>query len=143
MMERVDKGFLEEMTGYCLKNAYHKLIDQAEADLKEYELKVPEFSILAVVQLNPGITQTILIDNLYVTRSTASDLVEKLVKRKLIIRKAINRKSHGLELSDMGYELFQKAHKKAEKSEQTLNQNFNDKEIKELKHLLLKLADSI
>lgn len=142
-MNEVDKGFLKGMTGYCLKNAYHKLIDHAEAGLEEYDLKVPEFSILAVVQLNPGITQSKLIDNLYVTRSTASELVEKLVNRKLIIRKAINRKSHGLELTKRGDKLFEEAHKKAERSEQKLNQNFTGKEIKELNSLLLKLADCL
>lgn len=142
-MSEVNKGYLEGMTGYCLKNAYHKFIDYAEEGLKEFNLKVPEFSILAVVELNPGITQSELIENLYVTRSTASDLVEKLVKRKLIVRNAINRKSHGLELSHAGKILFGKAYKKAESSEQKINQNFNNKEINDLKRLLLKLADSI
>jgi len=142
-MNDVDKGFLEGMTGYCLKNAYHSFLDHVEADLAEFKLKVPEFSILAVVQINPGITQTKLIDNLYVTRSTASELIEKLVQRKLLQRKAINRKSHGLLISDKGEELFERAFKRAKEKELELNRNFTDKEVKQLKSLLLKLVENL
>lgn len=95
-MKKVTKGFLEDMTSYCVKHAYHIMINLAEEKLAELDLKVPDFSILAMVHLNPGITQSKLIENLYVTRSTASELVEKLVSRDLIYRKPINRKASGL-----------------------------------------------
>lgn len=142
-MKKVTKGFLEDMTSYCVKHAYHIMINLAEKKLAELDLKVPDFSIMAMVHLNPGITQSQLIDNLYVTRSTASDLVEKLVSRNLILRKPINRKASGLMLSDSGEALFATALANAKQNQQQLSNHLSDTEIKELNRLLLKLADAI
>ncbi len=142
-MSEVTKGFLEDMTSYCIKHAYHAMIDLAEKKLAELDLKVPQFSILAMVHLNPGITQSQLTDNLYVTRSTASDLIEKLVNRKLILRKPINRKASALVLSKEGEALFAKALGNAEKNQADLSEHLTKSEIKELNRLLLKLADAL
>ena len=141
-MVDVDKGFLEDMTSYCLKHAYHKMMIHAEEQLSQFDLKVPQFSILAVVHLNPGITQSKLIDNLYVTRSTASELIEKLVNRNLVVREPINRKSSGLVLSAEGEKLFDDALKNAKESELGLEKTLSKEEIDQLNSLLLKLANS-
>ena len=142
-MKKVTKGFLEDMTSYCVKHAYHIMINLAEEKLAELDLKVPDFSILAMVHLNPGITQSKLIENLYVTRSTASELVEKLVSRDLIYRKPINRKASGLLLSEKGEALFAVALKNANQNQQQLLNHFSESEIHELNRLLLKLANAL
>lgn len=140
-MSKVKKGLLEDMTSYCVKHAYHKMLDRAEVQLHSLDLKVPQFSILAVVEQNPGITQSNLIENLYITRSTASDLIEKLVSRELIHRQPIDRKSSGLVLSAKGEEVFAEALIKAKTDEAELSDYFTQKEIKQLNSLLLKLAN--
>lgn len=139
-MREVRKGFLEDMVSYCLKSAYHKTMEGAEVQLSALNLKVPQFSIMAVVHLNPGITQSKLIDNIYVTRSTGSEMIEKLVHRNLMLRKPIDRKSNGLLLSEEGEILFTKALKVAQLNEKKLADRFSVDEIAQLNKLLLKLA---
>jgi len=139
-MGDVKTGFLDDMVSYCLKSAYHKIMEDAEVKLETLGLKVPQFSIMAIVHLNPGITQTKLIDNIYITRSTGSEMIEKLVRRSLIVRKPIDRKSNGLFLSEEGEVLFSNALKMAQLNEKKLTDRFSVDEIKQMNKLLLKLA---
>lgn len=136
----IRKEFLENMVSYCLKTAYHKMMIDAEDQLADFNLTVPQFSILAVVSLNPGITLATLVENLYVTRSTGSEMVEKMVSRKMIVRQPINRKSNGLVLTEEGEKLFSKAHDRVMIKEREFTSQLSDGEVSMLNNLLLKLA---
>lgn len=136
----IKKEFLENMVSYCLKTAYHKMMVDAENQLGVLNLTVPQFSILAMISINPGITQSTLVENLYITRSTGSEMVEKLVLRNMIARRPINRKSNGLILTKKGKKLFSEALDMAKVKESELTHQLSDDEVRMLNRLLLKLA---
>jgi len=134
-------GFLSDLLGFRLKQATQILLGESEKLLRPLGISPQHFSVLAMVALNPGIIQSRLIDNLYITRSTCSDLIEQLIKKKLIQRTPIDRRSNGLTLTDEGADILQQAKKIVDENAVTATDHMEPEEVKELIRLLTKFSD--
>lgn len=139
-MINIKDTYLDDLTGFWLKQAFFSVMSDSEQHLAPLGITVPQFTILAMIDLNPGVIQSRLVEHLYIKRSTSSELIEKLVQGGLLIRKAIDRRSNGLYLTDRGEILLTKAKAIVQQHDHHATQNLTDSETKTLKKLLCKLS---
>ncbi len=139
-MTDTEESYLENLTGYWLKQAYFAVLSNSDKSLASLGISTPQFTILAVIDLNPGIIQSRLVERLYISRSTSSELIEKLVQSELLVRKAIDRRSSGLYLTKAGEQLLSKAKSIVQKLDKDVTVHMTAAEVKTLNNLLKKLA---
>ncbi|MHB1870911.1 MAG: MarR family winged helix-turn-helix transcriptional regulator [Steroidobacteraceae bacterium] len=81
------------------------------ARLAGLELRPAEASVLLVIGSNPGATQSEIGRLLGIASANMAPLAARLVKRDLIVRRAVDGRSQGLTLSDAGRRVVQKVRK--------------------------------
>jgi DNA-binding MarR family transcriptional regulator len=135
-MTRPNFGFMSDLLGFRLKQANQVLLGESEKRLRPLGISPQHFSVLAMVSLNPGIIQSRLIDNLYITRSTCSDLIEQLIQRGLMQRTPIDRRSNGLSLTEKGQKLLAQARVIVEQNGQDATAHMDPADVAELVRLL-------
>jgi DNA-binding MarR family transcriptional regulator len=84
-----------------------KIGRRAMAQLAEYELTPAQFDVLAHLRAAPGNTQQVLADSLLVTKGNVCGLIDRLVTRGLVERRADpeDRRANLLFLTETGAEL--------------------------------------
>lgn len=140
-MINIKDTYLDELTGFWLKQAFFAVMSNSEQHLAPLGMTVPQFTILAMIDLNPGIIQSRLIEHLYIRRSTSSELIEKLVQGDLLARKAIDRRSSGLYLTAKGEALLTQAKAVVQQHDRQATRHLTDAETNTLKRLLARLAE--
>ena len=139
-MINIENTYLGDLSGFCLKQAYFSTLLESEKLLEPLGITAPQFTILAMIDLNPGIIHSRLVEHLYIRRSTSSELIESLVQSDLLLREAIDRRSWGLYLADKGRELLGKSKAIVQQYDQEMTRNLSSKETETLRYLLLKLS---
>ncbi|WP_146344337.1 MarR family winged helix-turn-helix transcriptional regulator [Falsiphaeobacter marinintestinus] len=140
-MAQVDFGFLNDLIGFRLKQAHARYAGEAEKRMKDLGLSPQQFSILALVALNPGIIQSRLMDSLYLSRSTCGDMVDQLVRNGLMRREPIDRRSFALGLTDEGETRLSAAKTLVFDGTTPSKARLTAQEQQDLLRLLAKLAD--
>lgn len=140
-MTSIKYGFLANLLGFRIKQAYEHLLRDADKELKKDGISAQQFSILAMIKVNPGITQSRLIEHLYVTRSTCGDLVEQLTRNKLIEQTPIDRRSFGLNLTEKGESVFSDAKKVVMRHTAKQTHHMSKDEVADLTRLLTKFVE--
>ena len=141
-MAPLEFGFLSDLLGFRLKQATEVLLSESEKLLQPLGISPQQFSILAMVSLNPGIIQTRLIKNLYITRSNCSVLIEQLIKMGLMKRAPIDRRSNGLSLTTQGIQIMAEAKGIVEAHGKNATAHMNEAEIADLIRLLTKFSEA-
>ncbi len=136
----MELGFLSNMLGYRLKQAYFHMLSGGEERLRPLGISPQSFSVLAVVSQNPKIIQSRLIDNLYITRSTCSDLVEQLIQAGQLQRIPLDRRSNGLLLTSMGEDVLEQARAIISENTKALTSHMSAEEVETLVSLLARLT---
>lgn len=94
---------LNELIGYRLQLAYSTAIEDVRVKLEPLGITPPKLIALILIRDNPGCGQTWLGNALRVNRSSAMKIVNELVKRDLIERRAgRDLRSNALHLSKNG-----------------------------------------
>lgn len=140
-MQTVKTGFLGSLIGYHLKAAYFALLGQTEDRLKRLGITPQQFTILAMISINPRIIQTRLIESSYISRSRCSELIEQVIRSGYAIREPIDRRSHGLSLSKDGQRLVENAYAILSECERELSAHMTQDEITTLMTLLQKFSE--
>lgn len=135
-------GFLDKMLGYRLKQAYFHMMNGGEDRLRSLGITPQGFSVLAVVSQNPKIIQSRLINNLYITRSSCSELVEQLIQAGLLQRSPLDRCSNGLSLTPNGEEVLDQARAVIVENTKALTYHMSAEEVNTLVDLLALLTDT-
>lgn len=136
----MELGFLDKMLGYRLKQAYFHMLGGGEDRLRHLGISPQGFSVLAVVSQNPKIIQSRLIDTLYITRSTCSELVEQLIQAGFLQRTPLDRRSNGLTLTANGDDVLNEARKVIEENTRARTSHMSKEEIDTLIELLTRLT---
>ncbi len=89
-----------------LARVFQKIERRTAEHLREWDLSIAQFDVLAQVGVAEGMTQQELADKLLVTKGNVSQLLERLERRRLIRRCQEGRASR-LYLTDEGRELRQ------------------------------------
>jgi DNA-binding MarR family transcriptional regulator len=100
---------LEDLPGYALRRVSAAVMAKLAAGLSRLDLRPAESTVLLVIGANPGVTQSEVGRLLGIASANMAPLVARLADRGLIVREAVDGRSQGLTLSDVGRRITVKA----------------------------------
>src|ERR1700749_2908238 len=102
--EALDMGELAELLGYSLKRAQLKVFEDFLRCVAPLQLTPAQFSVLLLLDRNPGRNQTEIANTLGILRPNFVAMLDGLESRDLCARSrsANDRRSHHLVLTDKG-----------------------------------------
>jgi DNA-binding MarR family transcriptional regulator len=121
----IELGELSEMIGYALKRAQLKIFEDFLRCVAPLQLTPAQFSVLLLLDRNPGRNQTEIASTLGILRPNFVAMLDGLESRDLCarIRSANDRRSHNLVLTEKGRAMLSRAKKLvAAKHETRLNE---------------------
>ena len=104
MEKQLDLGILPELLGYQLRRAQLTVFQHFAGALGDQNVTPGQIGLLVLVSRNPGISQTALARAVGVERSTLGEAIDRLLRRRLLLRKPAHqdRRSYALHLSAIG-----------------------------------------
>ena len=101
-------GFLPDLIGYHLRRAQLAVFQDFGAAIDGADITPGQFGVLALIDANPGLSQTRLGEILGIDRSTVVGVIDKLETRGLVERAPHpkDRRAHALQLSPAGTKRF-------------------------------------
>ena len=142
-MQAVQLGELSELLGYVLKRAQLKVFEDFLRCVGSLQLTPAQFSVLLLLDRNPGRNQTEIANTLGILRPNFVSMLDGLESRDLCarIRSTNDRRSHILILTDKGRAVLARAKKLvATKHEARLNELLGPANRAALLDMLGKLA---
>src|SRR3954464_6656218 len=136
-------GELSELLGYALKRAQLKVFEDFLRCMASLQLTPAQFSVLMLIEKNPGRNQTEIASTLGILRPNFVALLDHLESRDLCarIRSTNDRRSHILVLTDKGKAVLARAKKLvATKHESRLNELLGQANREALLEMLAKIA---
>jgi DNA-binding MarR family transcriptional regulator len=140
----LDLGGLSEMLGYPLKRAQLKIFDDFLRCMAPLQLTPAQFSVLLLLERNPGRNQTEIATTLGILRPNFVAMLDGLESRELCarVRSLDDRRSHNLVLTDKGRAVLTRAKKLvAAKHEARLNELLGPANRTALVAMLTRIAD--
>ena len=137
-------GELAELLGYSLKRAQLKVFEDFLHCVAPLQLTPAQFSVLLLLDKNPGRNQTEIASTLGILRPNFVAMLDGLEARELCsrVRSANDRRSHHLVLTDKGRAALARAKKLvAAKHEARLNELLGPANRAALVAMLTKIAD--
>ncbi|MCA1495961.1 MarR family transcriptional regulator [Bradyrhizobium sp. NBAIM14] len=142
--EALQLGELSEQLGYVLKRAQLKVFENFLRCMASLQLTPAQFSVLLLVEKNPGRNQTEIASTLGILRPNFVAMLDNLESRDLCarIRSTNDRRSHILVLTDKGKAVLARAKKLvATKHEARLNDLLGQANREALIEMLAKIAN--
>jgi DNA-binding MarR family transcriptional regulator len=136
-------GELSELLGYTLKRAQLKVFEDFLRCMASLQLTPAQFSVLVLLEKNPGRNQTEIANTLGILRPNFVSMLDGLESRDLCarIRSTNDRRSHNVVLTDKGRSVLARAKKLvASKHEARLNEVLGPSDRAALLSMLTKLA---
>jgi DNA-binding MarR family transcriptional regulator len=137
-------GELSDQLGYVLKRAQLKVFENFLRSVATLQLTPAQFSVLLLVDRNPGRNQTEIASTLGILRPNFVAMLDNLESRDLCarIRSTNDRRSHILVLTDKGKTVLARAKKLvANKHEARLNELLGPTNREALIEMLSKIAN--
>jgi DNA-binding MarR family transcriptional regulator len=109
----LDIGPLASLTGYVLRRAQMAVFEDFIATLAELQLRPAQYSVLMVLERNPGSTQSAVAAALGIQRANFVALLDALEARGLAQRvpSLQDKRSHAVFLTPLGQKTVQSAHR--------------------------------
>jgi DNA-binding MarR family transcriptional regulator len=106
----IDLGPLPELMGYVLRRAQLVVFQDFFTAFAPFDISPAQFSVLTVIERNPGLTQTRVAAALGIKRTNFVGLLNELEKRTLAERRQVSgdRRSYALYLTAEGTTLMRK-----------------------------------
>jgi DNA-binding MarR family transcriptional regulator len=105
----IDLGLLPELIGYVLRRAQLAVFQDFFAAFAPFDIRPAQFSVLTVIERNPGLTQSQVAESLGIKRTNFVGMLDKLEKRGLAERRqARDKRSYALYLTAEGGALMRK-----------------------------------
>ena len=139
----IELGELSELLGYSLKRAQLKIFEDFLRCVAPLQLTPAQFSVLLLLDRNPGRNQTEIANTLGILRPNFVAMLDGLESRDLCarVRSASDRRSHHLVLTDKGRTMLLRARKLvAAKHEARLNELLGPANRVALLEMLAKIA---
>lgn len=107
----IDLGGLPGFVGYALRRAQMAVFDDFIRSLAAVDLRPAQFSVMLVIDRNPGLKQSQVSAALGIQRTNFVAMVDELEKRGLAQRAPVpgDRRSYALVLTDAGRALLREA----------------------------------
>ncbi|MEM9123750.1 MAG: helix-turn-helix domain-containing protein, partial [Pseudomonadota bacterium] len=78
---------LSDSPGHLLRRAQQYSYDLFSKEIGDSNLTPRQFAVLLTVEQNEGLSQTDLVRKTGIDRSTLADMISRLIKRNLLVRK--------------------------------------------------------
>ena len=116
----VDVGRLAERLGYALRRAQVAVFQDFDATFAEVDIRPVQYSILTIIEKNPGLSQSRVSDALGIKKPNFVAMLDVLERRGLVRRAPTpgDRRTYALCLTDHGRTFMRKLHKLADRHEQ-------------------------
>jgi DNA-binding MarR family transcriptional regulator len=140
-VKQVDASYLESLIGYGTRRAALAMIDVIMPRMVDYVLRPSDLSVLSLITHNPGITSRQLCATLCIFPPNLVGLVNRLEKRKLIVRRPHPRdgRAVGLYLTAMGHKFTHDAEQTVAELEAEVACRLSAMEARTLIRLLKKI----
>jgi DNA-binding MarR family transcriptional regulator len=139
--EDLDLGSLPDVVGYALRRAQLAVFGDVIRRLEPFDIRPAEFSVLTLIEANPGVTQTRVCAALAIAKPNFAPLIRKLERRGLVRRKPVDGRSNGMYLTPFGRKLLGKAWSAVRENEDLIATKLSPKQRTVLVNLLRRLAD--
>jgi DNA-binding MarR family transcriptional regulator len=142
--QAVQLGELSDLLGYVLKRAQLKVFEDFLHCVAPLQLTPAQFSVLLLLDANPGRNQTEIANTLGILRPNFVSLLDSLESRDLCtrVRSANDRRSHILMLTEKGHAVLARAKKLVvSKHEARLNELLGPAGRETLLAMLTKIAE--
>lgn len=138
----LERGVLEELLGYHLRRSQVSVFQDFARAMDGMALTPGQFGVLALIQANPGLSQSALGQAMGVDRSTVVAVIDKLEGRALVQRAAAanDRRSNALRLSAEGMKRFAAALKRVYSHEKQITRRLSAGERTQLLTLLRRVG---
>ena len=140
-VDTIDSHFLETLFGYNARRAALVIIERFLREMAPFDLRPVDFSVLSLVQHNPGITSRQLCTALGLLPPNLVGMLNKLEKRELIERlpHPSDRRAMGLHMTESGQSFMAQAEAAATELERDAVSKLTAHEQKTLLRLLQKI----
>ena len=103
-----DYGLLPQLFGYGLRQAQVAVFEDFAAAVAGHDITPGQFGVLTLIDANSGLNQSELGAAMGVDRSTVVAVIDRLERRKLVVRRPApnDRRSYALELTPAGSDLM-------------------------------------
>ena len=131
-------GDLSQLLGYSIRRAQLWIFKEFSRQLAAFEISPAQFSVLCVIDANPGVNQLAVAQLLSIERAGLGRLVDHLEGRGLVRRTAstINRRYYVLYLTEAGTALLGRLRPAAAESDKALAAKIGPRAYKELRQAL-------
>ena len=138
----LSRGVLEDLAGYHLRRAQNAVFQDFLAGMGALALTPGQFGVLALIQANPGLSQSTLGRAMGVDRSTVVSVIDRLEGRGLVLRAphTTDGRSYALRLSAQGMRRFAEALKRVYRHERRVAHRLNAAEREKLLELLRRVG---
>src|SRR5579859_5166654 len=108
----INLGPLPRLSGFVLRLAQLAVFGDFIASCRRFDIRPAQYSVLTVIEHNPGINQTELSGALAIKRANLVGMIDELETRGLAERRrvAADRRTFGMFLTDRGTALMAKLH---------------------------------
>lgn len=119
---RLEFGQLGERLGYALRRAQVAVFQDFDAVFEAVDIRPVQYSILTLIENNPGASQTRISDALGIKKPNFVAMLDVLEGRGLVRRAATpgDRRTYALFLTDAGRTFMRRLHKLAARQEQSI-----------------------
>jgi len=133
-------GPLDQYLGYALRRAQLKVFQDFIDALAALDLRPAHFSVLTVIDANPGLLQSQACAALGIQKANFVSLLDALQRRGLLRRVARNGRANGLHLTDTGRKLLLRARRLHDRHERRVSAVLSAPERKRLLAALNRIA---
>ncbi|HTR15194.1 MAG TPA: MarR family transcriptional regulator [Roseiarcus sp.] len=139
----IDYGPLDRRLGYVLRRAQIAVFRDFLAAFESQEIRPAQYSILTVIERNPGLKQGEVSEALGIKRANFVAMIDELEKRKLVRRDPArgDRRSYALVLTRSAKRLMKELHSVGEQHEKRIADSLGQEAYRSLFPLLRKLAE--
>lgn len=129
---------LSRSLGYRIRRAQLWVFKDVSRRLAAFDISAAQFSVLSVIEANPGVNQLAIAQSLSIERAGLGRLVDHLERRGLVQRSAsaINRRYYVLYLTQAGATLLGRLRPAIAESEKALAAKIGPRAFKELQRAL-------
>jgi DNA-binding MarR family transcriptional regulator len=135
-------GLLDELLGYHLRRAQVAVFGDFTATVGTADVTPGQMGVLAIIDANPGLSQTRLGAALGIDRSTIVGIIDGLEARGLVSRNSAphDRRSHALKLAPAGAVLLRRLETAVRAHERQVARALSAPESRQLIALLKRIA---
>jgi DNA-binding MarR family transcriptional regulator len=135
---------LSESPSYLLKRCSQYFGDLYAHETGSHELTKQQFTLLAALEHNEGVSQTALVDITGIDRSTLAEMVRRMLEKGLLSRERTeeDQRANAVAISQSGRKALRTARTASERAEKAMLDALPPVERQRLVRLLLQIADA-